>query len=213
MKRLSLFLLVAAVIFASTSVMAANSQRDSKVALKVDWLTFTDDLLEDTDSDETPYIAVEMRSPLTEDLDIGIEIGYVNLSGDITGPKPVSGKTNNFIGTWENQIKYIPIELNLSYSRYFGSLVYTLGAGVSGTFVDYDIEVNDTSGAPFTLLDNEDAWLKGAQAFFDLSYEGESYFFGIDAKYQVVEEQDFFNKWLEVNFSNWRAGLHIGKLF
>jgi hypothetical protein len=188
MKRLSLFLLVAAIIFASTTVMAANSQGDAKIALKVDWLTFTDDLLEDTDSDETPYIAIDMRSRLTDDFDIGLEVGYAKVSGDITGPKPISGKTTNFIGTWENEIKYIPVELNISYSRYFGSLVYTLGAGVSGTFVDYEIDVDDTSGAPFTLVDDESVWLKGAQAFFDLSYEGESYFFGVDAKYQVVEE-------------------------
>jgi hypothetical protein len=212
MKRFILFSLVAILVFASTSALAANFNRDAKVAIKVDWLTFTDDLLEDTDSDEALYVAIDMRSPLTEFLDIGMEIGYTNFSGDIVGPKAISGKTTNFVGTWENDINYIPIEVNLSYSRNFGSLVYTLGAGLSGNYVTMDINVNDTA-APFTLVDEESAWLKGAQAFIDLSYDGESYFFGLDGKYQVVEDQDFFNQWLEVNFSNFRTGIHIGKHF
>ncbi|MBE9531673.1 MAG: hypothetical protein IME98_02580 [Proteobacteria bacterium] len=212
MKRTILFSLFAVLIFASTSVMAANTSRDSRIALKVDWLTFTDDLLEDTDSDETYYVAIDMRSPLTDYLDIGMEIGYVNFKGDITGPKPISGKSGNFIGTWENNIKFIPVEVNLSYSRHFGNLVYTLGAGVSGSFVNYEVDVNDT-GTPFTLVDEESAWLKGAQAFFALGYDGDSYFFGVDGKYQALEEQEFFNQWLEVNFSNWRTGIHIGKRF
>ncbi len=212
MKRFLLFSLVAVFILASTTALAASPDIRAKGALKVDWLTFTDNLLEDTDSDETLYIAIEMRSPVTDYLDIGMELGYANFSGDITGPKEISGKSGNFIGTWKNTILYIPIEVNLSYSRDLGSLAYTLGVGLSGTFVNYDIDVNDT-GTPFAISGDENVWLKGAQAFFDLSYNGESYFFGIDGKYQVVEEQEFFNQWLEINFSNWRTGLHVGAYF
>lgn len=213
MKRFILFSLIAVLIFASTSALAANIDRDTKVAIKVDWLTFTDDLLADTGSNEALYVALDMRSPLTENFDIGMEIGYIKFAGDITGPKEISGKSGNFIGTWENNIRYIPIEVNLSYSRDFDSFVYTLGAGISGNFVDLDVDVIDTSGVPFTFRDDESAWLLGAQIFVDLSFEGESYFFGIDGKYQFVEEQDFFNKWLEINFSNFRTGIHIGKHF
>ena len=217
MKRVILFSLVAVLIFASTSALAASTSRHSKAvinkaSLKLDWLTFTDDLLEDTDSSEALYIAIEMRSPVTPLFDIGMEVGYTKFSGDIVGPKSISGKSTNFIGTWENTITYVPIEFNLSYSRYFGNLVYMMGSGISGNYVNLEADVNDTV-TPFTFSDEDSAWLLGAQVFFDLSYEGETYFFGIDAKYQVVEETDFFNQWLDVNFSNLRAGIHIGTYY
>ncbi len=212
MRRFLLFSLVAVFILASTTALAAGPDKRAKGALKVEWLIFTDDLLEDTDSDQALYYAIDMRSPVTDYFDIGIEIGYSSFSGDITGPTQISGKATSFIGTWENTILYIPVEINLSYSRSFGSLVYTLGGGLSGTFVNLEVDVNDL-GTPFALAGEEDNWLKGAQAFFDLSYNGESFFFGIDGKYQVVEEQDFFNNWLEINFSNFRAGLHVGSYF
>lgn len=209
MKRFILLSLIAVLIFASTSALAANINRDTNIAIKVNQLTFTDAFLEDTDSDQGVYYAIDMRSPLTEFLDIGMEIGYFNHSGDIVGPQAISGNGSVFNGTWDTTIKYIPVEVNLSYSRYFGSLVYTLGAGVSGNYVSMDIDVT----GDYSIVDNDSAWLLGAQTNIDLSYEGESWVFGIDGKLQVVKEREFFNNWLDINFSNWRVGIHVGKHF
>lgn len=212
MKRFLLFSLVAVFILMSTSALAAGLDKRAKGSIKVDWLTFTDDLLEDTDSDEAIYVGLEMRSPVSDYFDIGMEIGYVGFTRDITGPTEISGRPGTFTGTWENTIMYIPIEVNVSYTRNLGSLAYTLGGGLSGTFVNLEVDINDI-GIPFTLAGEENNWLIGAQAFFDLSFNGETFFFGIDGKYQVVEEEDFFNNWLQINFSNWRTGLHVGAYF
>lgn len=213
MKRFLLFSLIAVfILMMSTTALAAEVDKRAKGTLKVDWLTFTDDFLDDTDSKEALYVGLDMRSPLTDYYDIGMEIGYVSFTRDITGPAQISGRPGTFTGTWENDLLFIPVEVYISYSRDFGNLVYTLGAGFSGTFVKYGVDVNDL-GVPFTYVDEESGWLKGAQAFFDLSYNGEVFFFGIDGKYHVVEGQEYFNKWLDINFSNFRTGLHVGSYF
>ncbi|MEE9543707.1 MAG: hypothetical protein V3V95_07985 [Thermodesulfobacteriota bacterium] len=213
MKRFLLFSLVAVFVLISTSAMAYDPYKlGGKASFKAGWLLFTDDFLEDTDSDQALYLAVEAKSRLTDYLDVGMEIGYTQFKGDIVGPKEISGKGSNFLGTIENEITYVPIELNISHTKDFGTLAYTLGVGVSLNYINWDINVNDT-GTPFTLVDEEDNWVAGAQAYFGFAFEGEEYFVGLDGKYQYVQEQNFFNDWLEINFNNWRTSIQVGRFF
>lgn len=214
MKRFFLFSLVVVFLLAPTSAMAVEPDNLGRASFKAGWLTFTDDFLEDTESDGALYIAIEARSRLTDYLDVGMELGYARLEGDIGDPggRDVSGIPTPFIGGIENEITYIPIEVNLSHTKDLGILAYTLGAGYSLNYINWDIRFNDT-GNSFLLLDEEDQWAHGYQAFFDFSFESEGYFAGFDGKYQYVDETDFFNDLLEVNLHNWRTNIQIGRFF
>lgn len=216
MKRFFLFSLVVLFVLISTSAMAVGTDRPGKMTFKAGWLLFTDEFLIDTESDEAPYVAIEAKSRLTDNLDIGMEIGYVKFEGDNYGwpdiGMDVSGQTSPFYGVIVNKIRYIPIEFNLSHTNDIGPLVYTLGMGFSINHINWDIRVNDEDTL-FTLLSEEDQWTNGIQVFFDFSYKVKEYFAGFEGKYQYVEDTDFFDDWVKVNFHNWRTNLLIGRNF
>ena len=197
MKRLCLFSLVFIFVLASTIVYAEERPTFEKaplgignVALKLNYIGFNDDTLEDLGVDDAFYVGLEGYASIYPNLYLGGEVGYANPDSNVD----ING---NEVKT---DVTFIPIELNLKYAALaYPNFVVGFGAGVSYNYVETDI-----SG------EEGDDWLFGGQFFADLNYTvGSNLFFGVDAKYQITDD---FEDW-NANFSNFRIGGHIGIRF
>ena len=203
MKRLLLFSLVVSCIILSTTAFAAEkaSLGAGNVALKLDYINFTESEFKDADIDTGYYIGLEAYGEVSPNLYLGAEVGYANPDDKID--ELVDGIVVNI----KNEVTFIPIELNLKYAfKAAPNFIIDVGAGVSYTFA----EVETTASAlGISLSDSEDDWLFGGQFFVDLNYTINQFFIGINAKYQLTE--DFSDG--DVSFSNWRVGGQVGLMF
>jgi hypothetical protein len=165
------------------------------LALKVDYIAFTEDDLEDADVDSGLYLGIEGFGEVTPNLYLGLEVGYaVNMEGEFD--------IEFFAEEPDVDLTYIPVEVNLKYAAELSPhFIIDVGAGVSYNYAE--IEVSNG------VSDSEDEWLLGGQFFVDLNYTFDTFFLGINGKYQITEEGDD----LEVSFDNWRIGGQIGFFF
>jgi hypothetical protein len=200
MKRLCLFSLIFIFVLASTIVYAEERPPLEKaplgignVALKLDYIGFSDNNLEDLGIDDTFYVGLEGYARIYPNLYLGGEVGYANPDGN--------GKIDG--NEVKTDVTFIPIELNLKYAALsYPNFVVGFGAGVSYNYVEADVSGNG--------IKSGDDWLFGGQFFADLNYTvGSNLFFGVDAKYQLTDD---FEDW-NANFSNFRIGGHIGIRF
>jgi hypothetical protein len=199
MKKLFLFLLMVAFVIASSAAYAAQQVpfkaplRIGNLAVKLDYINFTDDVAKDFDNDKGLYVGLEGYTAIAPNLYLGAEVGYANPDGSI-----------DIAGTHvDTEVTFVPIELNLKYAiQSAPNLVIDFGAGVSSNYVKEE-------ESAFGFSDSRDDWLFGGQFFIDLNYTMNQFFMGVNAKYQLTEDFKDFN----YNYNNWRIGGQIGVMF
>jgi len=203
MKRLFLFLLIMAIVLASRVMYAAERGplEDLNVALKLDYINFTEGKLKNSDVDTGLYVGLEgyAETKITPNLYVGMEVGYANPDGsvDINGTHV------------DTEVTFFPIEINLKYAikiKTIPNFVIDFGAGGSYIYVKEKATVSEL-GIFHTI--RTDDWLLGGQFFADLTYKVDNYFIGINAKYQLTENL----KDRGYNYNNWRIGGQIGMMF
>jgi len=199
MKRFMFLCLIGAFVMTSTVVCAQEKAPlgVGNLALKVDYIDFTEDDLEDLDVDSGLYLGIEGFHEVSPNLYLGLELGYaVNVEGDLDIDFDFDGDVDDL----DADLTYIPVEVNLKYAAELSpNFVIDFGGGVSYNYAEIDI---DNFG-------DEDEWLFGGQLFLDLNYTFDAFFLGINGKYQITEEGDD----LDVSFDNWRIGGQIGFFF
>lgn len=195
MKKMFLVLLIAGFIMTSSTVFAAERfpLGEGNLAVKLDYIKFTDSDLRDVDVDSGFYIGLEGYGLVADDnFYLGVEAGYTNPSGDFTAP--VAGST----GT---RLTYVPIEVNLKYAVAASqNVAFDIGAGLSCNYARFKIYDESASD-----------WMFGGQAFMDLNFTINQFFLGISGKYQLG--QDFKKDNRQFSCNNWRIGGQIGVLF
>jgi hypothetical protein len=195
MKKLFLLLLIAGFILTSSAVYAAEKLPlgEGNIAVKLDWIKFTDDDLKDVDVDSAFYIGLEGYGLIADDnFYLGVEAGYTNPSGDFTDP--IAGST----GT---RLTYVPIEVNLKYAVSASqNVAFDIGAGLSYNYARFKIYGESASD-----------WMFGGQFFADLNFTIQQFFMGVSGKYQTG--QHFKKDEKEFSCNNFRLGGQIGVMF
>lgn len=192
MKRLVVVVMITAV---ALMVGSAHAEKRyplgfGNVALKVDYLRFTDSEVDDLDLANAPYIGVEFFFPVwSPNFYLGLESGYAWSSGE-----PFGGV--------DLDLDYVPIELNAKYVFEINPCwTFDLGGGISYNYLNIDV-----SGL---FRGSEDDWLFGGQFFADLNYKTGPWFFGTNIKYQLTEDIDD----VDVSANNFRVGGQFGFMF
>jgi outer membrane protein W len=204
MKKIILLVLAVMLVFASTSFAAEKySLGMSNVALKVDYLNFTEDVFDNVDLDQAIYVGLEGYYAIYPNLYLGMEAGWAGAEND----DDIEGIDVDV------DVQFIPVELNLKYAFEFApQWVGSLGAGVSYSYFDIEADGIDADA---------DDWLFGGQVFAGIDYKfNEQWFVGIEGKYQFTEELEFddlgdadVDVETETSADNWRVGAKIGYMF
>src|SRR4030042_6514622 len=192
MKKLLLVSFLFVMVLGSSAAFAAEkaSLGAGNVALKLDYISFTESELKDAEVDTGFYIGLEAYGEITPNLYLGAEVGYANPDGSV--------------GIVDTEATFVPIELNLKYAfKAAPNLAIDIGAGVSYNFAKVE---TTASALGISLSDSEEDWLFGGQFFVVLNYTVNQFFIGVNAKYQLTE--DFSDG--DVSFSNWRIGGQVG---
>jgi hypothetical protein len=154
-------------------------------AIKVDSINFDSKL-----TDDGIYVGAEGYKEIEKNLYLGAEVGYT--SND--------GKVSLFGATYDTDVIFLPIELNLKYAvRIIDHLIVSLGVGGSYSYAKEEI-----SGA-----DSEDEWLFGGQGFADINVTIGKVFMGVNYKIQFTDRGRDTGK----NYSNQRIGGQVGMIF
>ena len=200
------FLVLVAISFIAITSVAYGAEKvllgNGNIALKMDYLQFTESALEDLDNDECFYIGPEAYNKITSNLYVGMEIGYASSegSGDILFDD--FGEVNA-----DTELTFVPIELNLKYALDITPrLVLDFGAGASYNWMKEEISARGRSS-------EEDDWLWGGQFFAALNYKIDRFFIGINGKYQLTEDFEIDDHETDVNANNWRIGGQVGIMF
>jgi len=196
MKRVVfLFLLVASLVMASTVAYPAERMNlgQNNFAVKLDSIHFSDNALNGVD--DAFYVGLEGYGDLGKNFYLGAEVGYVDKDGKIES----SGIK------LDNELIYIPVELNLKYAvKVMRGLVFDLGAGFSYNYAKEEVKEVE-SGVTSSL----DEWVWGGQFFADLNYKIGQFFFGANAKYQLTKSGNDLGH----DFNNVRVGGQFGVMF
>jgi hypothetical protein len=204
MKKIVLFLVAISFIVMTSVAYGAEKVLigNGNIALKMDYLHFTENALDDLDNADCFYVGLEAYNKITSNLYVGLEIGYANSEGDarVTNTELERVKA-------DTELTFVPIELNLKYAiDITPRLVVDFGAGASYNWMKEEISGRGTSVS-------EDDWLWGGQLFAALNYKIDRFFFGINAKYQLTEDFEIDNNETDVNANNWRIGGQVGIMF
>lgn len=189
MKK-TILLAVLLIIFAVSSNALAERKRDGMVSVKVDYISFNNSTLKDSDVDSGVYFGLENYLPMTQHFFLGNEIGYAKTTGTVS----ILGANT------DTEVKYVPVELNLKYVAEPAShITFDLGVGISFNHVMTKLK-------SATALSTGNEWVFGGQVFADINYRAESFFFGLDGRYQYTDDVDEGG----YDYTNWRAGAHAG---
>jgi hypothetical protein len=176
--------LVSSVAYAQDTIPLGKGN----VALKIDYIGFTDGDLERADVENAAYVAVEGFYEIVRNLYLGAEVGYAHPEG------------STFFG--DTELTYVPIELNLKYALGLSpSVAADLGVGASTNYGEFKVK------GPVSGETND--WMFGGQVFADVNYKSEGFFVGINAKYKFMDEFKDFN----FNMNNWMVGGQAGVMF
>lgn len=195
MFRFVLALSMCLILASTTSIWAAEGEPLGKanIAVKVDHIQFTDNVLDNVGLESDIYYAIEGFVETIPNLYLGIEVGYTNPKGSMS-ISGVNVKTEN---------TYIPIELNLKYvfvpAKDFS---LSIGTGASFNYIKEELKVYGTT------IDDDD-WLLGGQLFCDANYNINNFFVGLNAKFQLTEEMKNYG----YDYTNWRVGGQVGFKF
>jgi hypothetical protein len=205
MKKLLLVSLLFVMVLGSSIVFAAEKAPigAGNLALKVDYINFTDGDMDDLDTDSGLYVGLEAYSHLADiapNFYIGVEVGYA---------KP-DGSFEDLGDHYDTEATFVPIELNLKYAMSVApNFVIDFGAGGSLNYAS--VEITETEEGEAEVKDDD--WLWGGQIFADLNYKINQFFIGINAKYQITENFDRGNRETDLSFRNWRIGGQAGIMF
>ena len=186
MKRSLVFFFTGGFLMISSVACAVEKEPlgIGTIAIKLDYINFTDSVIETFDYDSGLYIGVEDYFKVVPNFYLGAEVGYANPDGSTLG------------GT---ELTFIPVEVNSKFARELTpKLIVDLGAGISYIYVEEEF-----------ITSSFDDWLFGGQFFADLNYKTGNFFFGVNAKYQFT--QDF--KDVNYNYTNLRIGGQAGFMF
>jgi hypothetical protein len=192
---------------------------NTNFAVKLDYIAFTDDHWNDAGEDDGLYIGLEGYFELTPNWYLGGEVGTAtNIDLDVfgglwAGPILRSGLADEVEGV-ENDISFVPVELNLKYAmEAVSNFVVDFGGGLSCSYVELDRPVYflhpELENTVTSRTESRDEWLFGAQVFADLTYKIRWFSIGVNGKYQITE--DFKDD--DFDLSNWRLGAQIGIIF
>jgi len=209
MKKVLLLSLMIVFVFTATSLYAAEkySLGMGHIALKVDYISFTDDVLQSLDLEDGVYVGLEGYYGIMPNLYLGLESGWGGTSHD---------EHTNFLGDVskaEVDVNFVPIELNMKYAiEVLPSLVVALGAGVSYSWFDIEVDITDFGE------EKADDWVWGGQVFADINYMlSKQLFIGLNGKYQWTEDMEFGISGEDIktdtSAENWRAGMQVGLMF
>lgn len=159
------------------------------------------------------YLGLSGYAKIAPNLYLGGEIGYFNESETEKDAELIAGEWYDA----ENELTYIPIEINLKYlidDFTPPGLTIGFGGGLSLNYAEF--ERNMVNGDTITW--DQDEWLFGAQLFTEVNQTfGDHFFFGANGKLQATEKfvvADSDNDlYFDMNFSNWRLGAHVGLKF
>ena len=163
MKKFLLILVIVALVCTASTVYAAEKAPlgIGNLAVKLDWISFTDNDLDTLNLDSGFYIGLEGYGMIVQNLYLGMESGWTNIDGD-----------------FGSELTYVPIELNLKYAVPAAqNLAFDIGAGVSYNYGEFKM-----------AGDSIDDWMFGGQFFVDLNYTIDQFFIGISGKYQLEED-------------------------
>jgi hypothetical protein len=200
------FLVLVAISFIAMSSVTYGAEKaligNGNIALKMDYLQFTENALEDLDNDDCFYIGLEAYNKITSNLYVGMEIGYASSEGSAD---VIFDDSETFDA--DTELTFVPIELNLKYALDITPrLVLDFGAGASYNWMKEEISAPGNSSS-------EDDWLWGGQFFAALNYKIDRFFLGINAKYQLTEDFEIDDEETDVNANNWRIGGQVGIMF
>lgn len=206
MKKVFLMSLLMVFVFASTTLYAAEkySLGMGNIALKVDYVNFTEDVFGDVDLEDGVYVGLEGYYAIYPNLYLGLESGWAGSSND--DYVNIDGERVKV----DIDVTYVPIELNLKYAFELSpTWVMDLGAGVCYSY--FEIEGDRDSGSA-------DDWVWGGQVFADINYKlSNQWFIGINGKYQFTEDLDFDYRGEDIDTNtsadNWRVGAQVGMMF
>jgi outer membrane protein W len=202
MKKLLALSLMIVFVFASTTLYAAEKYDlgMGNVALKIDYINFTEDAFDEIDLENGVYVGLEGYYAIYPNLYLGLEAGWAGSKND--DDIDIEGETFNV----DIDVTFIPVELNLKYAVALSpDWVWDIGAGVSYSY--FKIEANE-------IDEDVDDWLFGGQVFTDINYKlSKEWFIGINAKYQFTDDLEFDNVDTETSADNFRVGAHVGMMF
>jgi hypothetical protein len=172
MKKLCLFSLMIAFILVSTTVYSAERVPlgEGNVALKLDYISFTDDHL-----GNGLYIGLEGYGEIMPNLYLG---GNVGTAANVT--------------IFGENVTFVPIELNLKYAIE-AAPKFVIDFGTGASYIYTEIQREDL----FLPYVKENDWLFGGQIFAELAYKINKFFIGINGKYQIT--QDFKDENVDLN--------------
>jgi hypothetical protein len=200
MKKIFLFFLVVSLIVMSSVAYGAEKALlgNGNIALKLDYLTFTEDVLDDIDTDDALYIGLEAYNKTISNFYVGMEIGYASSDGNARIDDVKA----------DTELTFVPIELNLKYALDINPrFVVDFGAGVSYNWMKLEFSKWGGVSSP------GDDWLWGGQFFAALNYKIDRFFIGINGKYQLTENFEIDDYETDVNANNWRIGGQAGIMF
>ncbi|MCW1299550.1 MAG: outer membrane beta-barrel protein [Candidatus Parvarchaeum sp.] len=217
MKKLFYFLPIT-IVFIVASISSYGAEEVllgmGNIALKADYINFTDDVLENSDVDKGFYVGVEGYAQIVPNLYLGTEFGYANPDGSIRECiyVPYYGAV---CGKADTEVTFVPIELNLKYALDAApNFIIDFGAGPSITYVKEEATI---SALGMTKSADVDDWIFGGQFFMDLNYTIKQFFIGFNVKYHLTEKPEYKYKGFKINtdynYNNWRIGGHIGIMF
>src|SRR4030065_1311769 len=128
MKKLLLVSFLFVMVLGSSAAFAAEKAPlgAGNVALKLDYISFTENEFEDAKVDTGFYIGLEAYGEVSPNLYLGAEVGYANPDGKIEDVKI--------------EATFIPIELNLKYAfKAAPNFIIDVGEGRSYNFAVLEI--------------------------------------------------------------------------
>ena len=202
MKKILLLSLMLVFVFASTTLYAAEKYAlgMGNIALKVDYINFTEDAFEDIEIENGVYVGLEGYYAIYPNLYLGLEAGWAGAEND--NDIEIDGEKFNV----DVDVTFVPIELNLKYVFELDpNWNIGIGAGVSYSY--FEIEANK-------IDQSQDDWLFGGQVFADVNYKmSKEWFIGINGKYQFTDDLEFDDFDTKTSADNWRVGAQIGYMW
>jgi len=206
MKKILLLTLMLVFVFASTTLYAAEKYAlgMGNIALKVDYINFTEDVFDNIDLDNGIYLGLEGYYTIYPNLYLGLEAGWAGTQND--GDIDIGGENLNV----DIDVTFVPVELNLKYVFELDPN-WSIGVGAGISYNYFKIEANN-------IDESVDDWVFGGQVFADINYKmSKEWFIGINAKYQFTDDLEFEVRDQDINTKtsadNFRVGAHIGYMF
>ncbi len=185
--RMILLALLAVLLACTAARSEEKAILGEGLALKMDYIDFTDGFLSNNGLDKSVYVGLEAYAHVAQPIYLGVEAGVANPSGTVGGQR--------------TELTYVPIELNVKYvNEFMPGTNFSVGGGMSANHVS---ETVVSAGNVFS----DNAWLLGGQIFSELLFSSGNFFAGFNVKYQFTDNMVGADGAVPAHrFSNWRLG-------